>query len=197
MELIDDSLQYLAANSTEPALLLKQLKEEEDLDYKAFQDAPLPKWAQSKKENSLFDPEILYRQRSVCHTARLPAQARILGAITSTSPGTEDNYDVGISMDDAFNQPIPDGGLMPLAFKQNDRQVCSIKLQADFKDGFYTTSKSPGFTKLVLPNDAEKRIYGHDSLNGYVAICVAACGFGKVSFFRTGLHDTNDARLVH
>lgn len=183
MELIDDSLQYLEANSTEPALLLKQLKEEEDIDYKTFENAPLPRHAQTKTELSI-DPEIIYRQRSVCHTARLPAQARFLGAITSTAPGTPENYDVGVSMDEAFNQPIPDGSLMPLAYKPKDRQKCYIQVQADFKDMFYVTSKSPGFSKLVLPNDAEKGIYGHgNNLNGYLAICVAACGFGKVSFF--------------
>ena len=181
MELIDDSLQYLAANATDTALLLKQLKAEEDADYETFKNAPLPKYAQTKT-NLGIDPEIIYRKRSVCHTARLPAQTRFLGAITETEPGTPDDYEKGISFEEAFNKPIEDGGLMPLAYKTKDRQKCHIKIQADYKDSFYVTGKSPGFSKLVLPNDAEKRIYGHgNDLNGYVAICVSACGFGKVS----------------
>ena len=183
VELIDDALQYLAANATEPALLLQQLKQEEDADYSKFVNSPLPRFAETKKDLPI-DTEILYRQRSLCHTARVPAQARFLGAITNTEPGTPEKYDVGIAMDEAFNQPVPDGGLMPLAFKPAERQKCFVPVNVDYKDMFYVTSKSPGFSKLVLPNDAEKRIYGHggNDLNGYIAICVSACGFGKVSF---------------
>jgi hypothetical protein len=179
VDVIDDALQSLAANSTDPAMLFKMLKEEENLDYKHFMDSPLPQHAQEKTTIPDVDIEVIYRQRSACHSARLPSQSRILGILTETTPGGPDDYYKGVSMRDAFDQPIEDGGQMVLAFKPEERQACEQKVQADYKDMFYTTMKSTGFSKLVLPNDAEKQAYGHSNLKGIIAICVSACGFGK------------------
>lgn len=180
MELIDSSLQYLDANMTDPALLLQQLKVEEDADYQQFKDAPLPQIS-SQFELPDFDLEVFYRETSLCHTARLPAIARFNGAITDTTPGSQDDYDIGISMEEAYDTIVPDGGMMPLAYKQQERQKCIYPVNIDYKDMFYVSIKSPGYNKLVLPNNAEKSIYGHSNFHGYIAICASACGFGKVS----------------
>jgi hypothetical protein len=190
MEVIDDAIQHIESHgeSEDPALLLRQLQEQEDAEYQIFlnsgppllgrylfsKDAPIP---------TDVSVETIYRGPNICHTARLPSQTRYLGILTNkynqsdngetamihpynfdkdASSQTEPyNYDIGLAATDAASTPNPDGE-MRLVYAAHERHRCAPLVYNDYKDWFMAQGADDpqqASSKLVLPNAAEKAAY--------------------------------------
>ena len=88
-----------------------------------------------------------------------------------------DDYDKGSELTVAKAAGNRDGA-MKLVYDGALRQECSVKLEIDYKDFFYVHGSYEGWSKLLLPTEAEKDLYGTDEpLKGIIATCFATCDF--------------------
>jgi hypothetical protein len=134
--------------------------------------------------SSDFNVSTFYKSPSLCHTARLPSQTRFLGHLTDTSkiggPSVmgEETYEVGILMEDAINQSA--NGTMRLVQHgmRNKRfpcrEPCSEPLMQDFRDSFLAGDLD-GWVKLIIPNDAERKVYGFEAMKGIIILMLKLC----------------------
>jgi len=167
MEYIDQALKLIAKPGVDQAVLLKQLKEREEESY------------QSLISDESFHP-ILYKAPAVCHTARLPAETRFQGILTESDKKGFFNYDRGVPFQRALRSTGGNGEMALVSFPE-ERENCSIPLDADYKDAFVAHSNFEGFSSLTIPNDAERKAYlkpGH-ALNGTIVFCFKVCDWGK------------------
>lgn len=182
IEVLDDALTELAAREAiNPSTLLVQLKGEEDTDYAKFIEAPVPNYFQDVLPPSGvdgFDVDLFVKGHNFCHTARLPAESRHKGILTESSKTGFTTYDKGIGLREASSS-TNEGEQMMLVYSEEDRQVCPLQTNMDYKDYFYVNAKDD-WKKLVLPNDAELKEYGNGKpLQGLVAMCFTLCPWGK------------------
>jgi hypothetical protein len=182
------ALQDLAVKHKEESLqeLISQLRDEDDdiyqnqllpADVGDFANGFYRNQDEFLKDN--FDASVLFRDRGLCRTARLPAQSRYLGYVTETgmlggpAPVGEEEYDVGMNFEEAYNTPPSNAtGFMQLAFCNAERDVdCPVTLKPDYKD-FFTTRDGLGWSKMILPNAAEKKAYNYDpsKMQGHVLV---------------------------
>lgn len=194
IEVLLDAAQDLEGVSDREDLyaLLKQYKAEEEGDYTNVLTSEMPEDLEkiASKMPGIEDKEIfgnfnlrdLYKRRTYCHTALLPAQIRYKGLLTgdfdNSSPSS---YGIGIP------QPIQkaamrggEGKHMRLAFDPSERQDCPYNVGIDFKD-FYYLSSLEGTKRVIIPNKDTQKYYDVDTSNmlGMVIMCLTGCDWGQ------------------
>jgi hypothetical protein len=189
-DMLMDAIEELKSVSINQTDLLKQLRKEEDDDYRAFLTSAttkdstdydlIPKDAELVNDGT--NTSIFFTEPSVCHTARLPSQTRYLGILTETDEIGDHDYFKGISMDVARNLTADENTTiqMPLVYDDDERQKgCDVDLNRDYKDYFFASNKM-GWTTITIPNDAERRVYVEDSqkLQGVLVFCLVNCPWG-------------------
>jgi hypothetical protein len=193
-----DALKDLADHDQKDAeTLLAALKKEDDEIHQSFANAELPESISNfykKPKEGQYDPGIdnslFFKGPSICRTGRLPAKSRYLGYMTNNgktgdiAPYTQEAYDTGISEGTAKSTASETNDEMRLVFaadaRERDRKCTTQVLKPDYKD-FYYSHANDGLTKLVFPNEAEKKAYRYDSssFKGLLMIFFAACDWGK------------------
>ena len=162
IEVLDEALKELAADTTDPATLLAKLKAQEDADYQVFQNAPVPenfKEILPKSERDSFDYlDLLIKGHTFCHTGRLPAEIRHKGILTESTKTGFLTFDKGVELNEA-QTTMYDGAEMRLVYTGGDRQVCEVATNHDYKDYFFV-NRNEDWKKLVLPNNSEMKEYG-------------------------------------
>ena len=180
METLLGTVQDLSELDTEAIpQLLSQLQEEEIDLHSNFTTAELPESYQklfNLKELKVsdtepkIDPSLFYKGSSMCHTARLPSHTRYHGILTDTdkvgqqAPVGEETYYVGVDEDYA-KKTATKNQEMRLTYtthREREKKCTGVTVKPDYPDVFFTHSKDD-WTKLIFPNDAEKRVYGYDS----------------------------------
>jgi len=177
--------------------LLSQLQEEEIDLHSNFTTAELPasyqklfdlKKLKVSDTEPKIDPSLFFKGSSMCHTARLPSQIRYHGILTDTdkvgqpAPVGEETYHVGVNKEDA-KKTATKNQEMRLAYainKERETKCTGVTVKPDYPDVFFTHSKDD-WTKLIFPNDAEKRFYGYDSkqFEGILILHFRKCDWGK------------------
>lgn len=176
---------------------LSQLLEEDRELHHTFLEAEIP-----ENFRKFFNPEelplvegeakidasLFFKGSSVCHTARLPSQTRYQGILTDTNqvgkpaPVGEETYYLGFDKRIAEKEAGTNGE-MRLVYevpKERETQCVGVLVKPDYPDYFYTNSMD-GWSKLMLPNDAEKKAYGYDTarFKGIIIIIGKVCPWGK------------------
>ena len=200
-----DALQELAEHDVkDPERMLAQLKEEDDIAFANFTNAPLVDTTHSSHDilafkgpkNVTWDEEhkdwmdLLYKGNSICRTARTPSQTRYLGHMTNNGKtggiaalGNE-TYETGIQFELALETAKESNEEMRLVYveKQDVRdRNCMNQIQSpDYKD-FFMAHANEGWVKMTFPNPAEKDAYGYDpsKFKGLLAIVMRGCAWGK------------------
>jgi hypothetical protein len=206
MEVIDDAIQHIQTHGSVPALLLRQLQEQEDAENQLFLTSGPPLMGHKLFKDYVptdVSVEAIYKGPNICHTARLPSQTRYLGILTDryipndngetpmpynydiqgmeAGPRGPYNYDMGIAAPNVSSAPNPDGE-MRLVHDPNERHRCAPRVHNDYKDWFMAHGSDQQASKLVLPNAAEKAVYmsqQNEPLKGIIALCYCACPWGK------------------
>lgn len=179
---LTDALTELASLSSTPRKdILGSLIEEEDGDYLNYYQGSLgkrvPRLIPETGSDGL-DLDLVFKGRSVCHTALLPAETRFRGILTESTQIGFTSYDKGIGRRKADASPN-DSDLARLVYDVDARQQCPVELNVDYKDYFFVRFEE-GRKKIVLPNDTERKIYGGSSpLSGVVGISLATCSWGN------------------
>jgi hypothetical protein len=180
-DIVQDALTLLQSRVAEWPDLREELLAREAALNEAFRKAPLPAWTRKlldEEPQSDIDLDVIFRQPSLCHTARLPAEIRYLGILTDTMTQVGfSHYDKGLSQTDAMALPNKADTTMRLAYDPDDRQDCNETIQMDYKD-FFLVHEKDGWQELTLPNDREVEAYSPTTppkFHGYVAICFAFC----------------------
>jgi len=190
-----DALAELASyEKSDPEVLIAELMQVETDIHKKFKQEPLPLLSQSlytvgkgQERDPSIDVDLYYKGKSICRTARTPAQSRYLGYTTNSNKtgnfavlGTE-QYDTGIPLNKVDGAAAVDGS-MPLVYEPGgrERERCAVVLKPDYKDFFYTHSRH-GKTKLTFPNEKEKHAYGynHSEFKGVFNMWFVMCDWGK------------------
>lgn len=192
VEALLGALEGLVEHETKDAeILLAELRKIEDELYEKFIQATLPEkhsklYKVGGEVHPDFNTSLFFTGRSLCHTGRTPSQTRYLGILTNTdkvggvAPFGEETYDVGINVDDALKSPNVQGE-MRLAWTQwKEREACQVVCKPDYKD-FFLTSDRDDWTKLTIPNEAEKKAYqyDHSQFMGIIVIALRGCDYGK------------------
>jgi hypothetical protein len=184
-DVLDDALSELSKleETADPEELFEQMRLSEDSDYKKFSEAPLsPQALNFPIPDDIRQHADIFRDNNVCHTARLPAEARHLGYVTESKQVGFSNYDKG-NIRGEYDQNRKVGGLMELVQEgeqYSPQQQCPIPVQVDYKDYFYA-HQAEDWKWLVVPNDKEMEVYvppGY-TLKGIIMICFAVCNWGK------------------
>lgn len=188
-DMLLDSIAEIAGATVDRAQLLSELQKQEDADYALFESSWRPDvidYNLVPLDNDIVDAanvSVFFRNPSVCHTAKLPAETRHLGILTeSEQVGVHDyEYFKGISTKEAKNMAVEGNTEMPLVYDEGDRESCDeAEIKRDYKDYFMLSSKM-GSATLTVPNEAERQAYCRDSkkLLGIVVLCVVPCDWGK------------------
>ena len=192
--LIDALKELNLQEEKDPEKLLAALKKEDEESHESFVNADLPenvKIFQPKEGEDDYgiDDNIFFKGPSICRTGRLPAQSRFLGYMTNNgkaggvAPVNKEEYDTGISERLAKQTASESNEEMRLVFTEDGKERdarCTELLKPDYKD-FYYSHANDGLTKLVFPNEAEKKAYRYDTSNfkGLLIIFISSCDWGK------------------
>jgi hypothetical protein len=177
------SLEVIPADGRE--LYLEKLREEEAALFRNISESSLPKSNYIQGLPSNFDRSIFYQGRSFCHTGRLPSQIRYMGYLTESdrvggpAPWGQATYDEGVEKKIAMQTDAY--GVMRLVWEPKVREWnCPVTCSPDAKDSFMTSYKD-GWTKLSLPNNAEKKAYQYDpaQFKGIIILVLRSCDWGK------------------
>jgi len=187
IEIVDDALQMIKAEGSDPKALFDTLKAQEDADYQKLKDLPIDSWGYVDTILNATDipNEVIYKKPNFCHTAKLPSQIRFKGILTEVEMKEDykkydnENFDKGFSVNEIkYTENDPEKP-MPLAFAPEIYQGFCTKhtLQIDHPD-FFVANSYP--TKILLPNPSEVAEYGIQpkELQGYITMCTALCGWG-------------------
>ena len=176
----------------DPEATLSELKIEEELLFKGFRES-IPTelldkcWGpltEDKVPHSWVDLEVFFRGKSICKTARTPAQTRYLGYLTDTDKvggialASEETFDVGLTKDEADKTDA--NGVMRLVQAEHYNTCKTAINMPDYKDFFYAHEKD-GLVKLTIPNKAERVAYNYDSskMKGVVVLYMGGCDWGR------------------
>lgn len=179
-----EALEDLAAKTYNPAVLMRQLKLEEDLDVASESGLP-------DALNATMSGIDNGRSPSLCHTGLLPAESRYLGLATGTPHQTGNvNFYKGLEREKVKQQarnasslaPKTEPRQMKLVFIEAERDhLCPLPTAQDFKDHFFATSRD-GWTSVTFPSKAELE-YFKSSLgfkpNGVLMLCFRGCDWGN------------------
>ena len=178
-------------------LLLSQLlKEDIDL-HNNFKNAELPDLSAKLLDlknvtvadgEASIDASLFFKGKSMCHTARLPAQTRYLGILTDTdevgqpAPYGEETYYLGHNMKEA-KETATENGEMRIVYeesKERETECTGVIVKPDYPDSIYVNSLD-GWAKLKFPNAAEKQLYGYDPAEhqGIIIMHIKKCDWGK------------------
>ena len=158
---MNQAIVSLGPNDYDPIAKLQELTAEEDKDYDTFFQSTIEperfKGFLNATITSEVDPNIFYRERSICHTALLPAETRYKGYLTGVKT-VDGDYEKGKPRDELDKEPA--NGTMRIAIVTKYRQEwCPVTLVIDFQDHFYA-NENGGWLSLTFPNDAELEAYG-------------------------------------
>ena len=188
---VEDALAYLEKRQEQgdsPLQILQKLQARNQQSFDSVRNASLPMLAPEWSLPVDVDREWIWRQPSVCRTARAPAQTRLLGISTHNTSDMkirsylhgQGEYYHGITIAEAQNKNWTDDntillvqdGLRNLPAMKN----CSETWQWDFYDNYYVHQRM-GWKLLVFPNEAEKKTYlpSEYKLRGIIAICMKTC----------------------
>lgn len=137
------ALQALVDHKNQDAeSLLKTLREEEDELMERIRTSHLGDGAwkiyDAGKLEELdpdVDLELLYKGKSICHTARTPAITRFMGYLTNTdkvggiAPYGSEQYDTGIEKSEADKTDANGQMRLVWEFNPKDRQTCEVPLR--------------------------------------------------------------------
>ena len=159
-------------------------------DYSNIVDSALPESLQSTL-NGMFYHEsipdvnklIFLKQQSFCHTPLLPSEIRYSGILTESDKASFFLYEKGYS--DALLRAFEMQNrtksrqrrrTMRLSYDQYSRSRNSCPgrhLTMDYRDFFYISSYNQDWTYMTIPNEAEMKHYGLDSiqLEGLIMVC--------------------------
>ena len=177
IEITDDALKAISSNS-DPSLLLKEMKDAEDIDFNQFLQADPSNFSYVNPtvlETQDIPTNIIYKERNLCHTAKLPSETRYRGILTESDIKGASSYDKGQELSKIIAVEHTE---LPVAYDKSLYQTSCTKypVQIDYMD-FFVANQFEG--KLLLPNPTEISEYSIDKpLEGYVAICLAVCGWG-------------------
>lgn len=170
------------------------LKSQEEEEYETFYDSKdyIDKELFKNDKSSLigFDPKLLYRERTICHTALLPSEIRYNGILTeSTNRGNYENskYDTGLP--EKYANP---GGLLPLVHEPSSR--CKF-MDIDHKD-YFLVRYTDEWLEATVPNSAEIATYGRRKYKpeGYIMICLKSCPLNRCPDDVIGFQSIGKAR---
>eukprot|EP00535_Pseudo-nitzschia_heimii_P006093 CAMPEP_0197183210 /NCGR_PEP_ID=MMETSP1423-20130617/7663_1 /TAXON_ID=476441 /ORGANISM="Pseudo-nitzschia heimii, Strain UNC1101" /LENGTH=670 /DNA_ID=CAMNT_0042633773 /DNA_START=138 /DNA_END=2150 /DNA_ORIENTATION=+ len=135
------------------------------------------------KDGIDFDPNIFFTDKSMCHTAQLPAQIRYMGYLTNTEkiggPASFGNetFDVGIEEKEA----LMNSDTMQLVWTDDKmhQDDCPVAVNIDHKDSFFSTGD--GWNTLSFPNEAERKAYNYNTkaLHGIVVLIFTPCEWDR------------------
>ncbi|KAL7581676.1 hypothetical protein ACA910_022223 [Epithemia clementina (nom. ined.)] len=182
IEIIDDALREIAQQGSDPRALLLSLQTLEDEEF-------LPMMSKNVSNLRFVDDhlnaipdianEVVYWSPNFCHTARVPSEIRYQGLLTESQlKGGYHNYDHGLELSQVLTKA---NDQMPLSWDPDLYQLfCkNYEIVIDHEDFFVVNSL--GWSSLLLPNPLEKAYYGDalgsQPLLGYIAICLAQCGW--------------------
>ena len=185
-ETMKDAMEFLAQSGQDPRELIAKLRAEEDQEYEKFFKSNVP-----DETEGFISPDLVaagvksqyfFRHKAVCKTSLLPAQTRYLGVLTDSNEQDGQGYFKGIDNTQAaamISSPI-DENKLTLVFDADSRQKCSVDLNIDYKDYFYSKD-SWGWASLSFPGKAEKELYAPSRFNpvGLVVVCFVKCDWGK------------------
>lgn len=182
IEVLNDALNELASTAdSDPIKLFKKLKAADDVDYAEFVNAPVPENLRKIMPDlklETMDLNLLVKGHNFCHTARLPAESRHKGILTESAETGFFTYDKGVELKEAATT-ANEGELMRLVYTGEDRQICPVRTNMDYKDYFYVNSNDD-WKKMILPNDAELNEYGNGQpLQGIIMMCFTLCTWNK------------------
>jgi len=194
--MLDALKDLIDTDEKDPEILLATLKKEDENIHRRFVSADLPDYIENfyvTKEGERdphIDKSIFFQGPSFCRTSRLPSKSRYLGYMTNNgktgdvAPYQNETYETGIPEGEAKATASASNEEMRLAYatnpKERDPQCTDYVLKPDYRD-FYFSHTDDGLTKLVFPNEAEKRAYGYNSskLKGVLVMFLALCEWGK------------------
>lgn len=118
----------------------------------------------------------------------LPSQTRYQGILTDTNqvgkpaPVGEETYYLGVDKRNAEKEAGTSGEMRLVydVWKERETECVGVLVKPDYPDYFYTNSMD-GWSKLVFPNDAEKKAYGYDTarFEGILIIIGKPCPWNK------------------
>jgi hypothetical protein len=201
LEVVEDALADLEALTLQKDAesVYQELKLLEDQEYETFAKSEpsrdfefMVKDGPDQLDEGVDLASFLFKRRPYCHTARLPAEARYSGILTETHQSGFLHYDTGISRRVAESE-ANDSSNMRLVYSELERQDCSELLQVDYKDYFYI-GESEGAKSLVLPNEAELRVYGTGQpIVGIIGFALRSCEWGCETYVLNDSHlDTGE-----
>jgi hypothetical protein len=175
-------------------ILLDRLQQEENEIYEKYivnghlHDYPQqlysldPDIAQEEKID--LNVTMFFKEKSMCHTARLPSRTRYLGYLTNTNrtggpaPFGLEQYDVGTEVKEVSNQTSK----MQLVWSDDNmhQKNCPVTISIDHKDSFLS-QEGNGWNVLTIPNEAEKKAYGYEPAlsHGVVVMIFTPCEWGE------------------
>jgi hypothetical protein len=135
-DVLEDALKEIGSRSTvSGATLYTQLQALEDAGYEAFVNAPISDAlinSLPEDDRAKFNFEHFFKGHVFCHTALLPAEIRHKGILTESTKTGFFDYDKGYAKSFALaNANLED--TMLLVYDEDDRQVCPVPTNMDFK----------------------------------------------------------------
>ena len=181
IEIVDDALQEISKNGSDPFALLTKLKKEEDMDYQPLTSRNTSMIRHVDRQlNDIEDVpnDMVYWGSSYCHTARTPSQIRYEGILTESDlKGGYTRYDKGEELGAVRGSK---NDKMPLVWDKSLYQTCCDNHQIDIDNKDFFLVNSNGWSNLVLPNPSEEAYYADynkQPIKGYISICLASCGW--------------------
>mmetsp|Transcript_12990 Transcript_12990/g.28082 ORF Transcript_12990/g.28082 Transcript_12990/m.28082 type:complete len:699 (-) Transcript_12990:27-2123(-) len=171
---------------------LQVLNAQEEADRKLFFNSTIPT---DRGDSAKIDDGVwrsFLRGHPVCHSARLPSDARFLGLVTGSriksthiEYGYHVGYEIGYPSEQAMPAADPDNAATPPVLTvMTPRQTCELPLENDFKDAFIVR-REDGWMTDIYPNDAEAdaltQVYSDNEKEkkGYIMMCTLGCDWGK------------------
>jgi len=178
VEVLGDALEALKERQGEdPQTTLKELEALEEDEFKAFEASENFLYSKGWTEalaNTDVTAHRLADSPVYCHTARLPAQARLMGYVTDNPfPDDLGDFDRGMDLEYGLNWKTDK---MLLSYDKSHDESCPAILHIDYKDFHLATAGYDGYQDLLVPNDIEQEIYGGFDPLGIILVCGAGCG---------------------
>lgn len=181
MEILEDALKDLEQrNGADPVARLKDLKEQEETEFAKFEATDdfsygdrwtAPFAGSDVTAHQLADSPVY------CHTARLPAQARIMGYVMDNPfPDDLDDFDRGIELEDGLMFKAKNM-LLTYEATRHEKQ-CPASLKIDYNDFFMANGFQEDYQKLLVPNDIEMEVFGGHEPLGILLVCGVECEHG-------------------
>lgn len=186
LDLFEDALSEMGGKDSDarslqdnPSSWKKTIDEEFVANYEKFLSTPVSPSAKlmfgDKGKDGVdiqFSDAVFQSSRKICHTARLPSQARYQGLVTDLEPFHQYNVTRSIA-------PTDDMRLVQDDSTRDDCEVPPEQIQIDYKDYFFVNAIDD-WKSVTVPNDKENDAYGDMNLKqGFIILCLAACSWNR------------------